>query len=149
MSEPEAGKSVPPPTEPGTPPQAGSAMEVSRDAVHRQPQAPASQVSIEEFRKIDLRVGVVVAAEDHPNADRLLVLNVDIGDGTPRKLVAGIKGAYQASALIGKQVVVVANLKPAMLRGIESQGMVLAAQDGTQLALLTLERPIQPGGTVK
>ena len=127
MSEPEAGKSVPP----------------------LQPQAPLSQVSIEEFRKIDLRVGVVVAAEDHPNADRLLVLKVEIGDGTPRQLVAGIKGAYQASELIGKQVVVVANLKPAMLRGIESQGMVLAAQDGTQLALLTLERPIQPGGTVK
>ena len=110
---------------------------------------PIPQISIEEFRKIDLRIGVVVAAEDHPNADRLLVLNVDIGDGTPRQLVAGIKGAYQASALIGKRVVVVANLKPVMLRGIESQGMVLAAQDDTHLAFLTPERPIQSGGTVK
>ena len=126
MSEPEAGKSAP--------------------SKH---QAPIPQISIEEFRKIDLRIGVVVAAEDHPNADRLLVLNVDIGDGTPRRVVAGIKGAYQASELIGKRVVVVANLKPAMLRGIESQGMVLAAQDGTHLAFLTPERPIQPGGTVK
>ncbi|MBI4323565.1 MAG: methionine--tRNA ligase subunit beta [Candidatus Omnitrophica bacterium] len=126
MSEPEAGKSTLP-----------------------QHQTPIPQVSIEEFRKIDLRIGVVVAAEDHPNADRLLVLNVDLGDGTPRRLVAGIKGAYQASELIGKRVVVVANLKPAMLRGIESQGMVLAAQDGTQLAFLTPERPIQPGGTVR
>ena len=126
MSEPEAGKSVPP-----------------------QPQASAPQLSIEDFRKIDLRIGVIVAAEDHPSADRLLVLKVDIGDGAPRQLVAGIKGAYQASDLIGKRVVVVANLKPAILRGIESQGMVLAAQDGTQLALLTSERPIQPGGIVK
>ncbi len=71
-----------------------------------QHQAPILQVSIEEFRKIDLRIGLVVAAEDHPNADRLLVLKVDIGDGTPRQMVAGIKGSYQASELIGKRVTV-------------------------------------------
>ena len=77
------------------------------------------------------------------------MLTVDIGDGTPRQVVAGIKGPYQASELIGKQVVVVTNLKPATLRGVESQGMVLAAQDSDTLALLTLDRPVQVGSTVK
>ena len=116
------------------------------------PSASSSQegeLSIDEFRRLALRIGVVTAAEDHPNADRLLVLTVDVGEGTPRRLVAGIKGSYQASDLVGKRVVVVANLKPAMLRGVESQGMVLAASDGTSIALITPERPIQAGSTVK
>ena len=89
------------------------------------------------------------AAEDHPNADRLLVLTVDIGDGSSRQLVAGIKGSYQAADLIGKHVVVVANMKPAKLRGIESQGMVLAASEGDTVVLVSPERPIRAGSTVK
>ena len=105
--------------------------------------------SIDDFKRLSFKVGVVISAEDHPNADRLLVLKVDIGEGTPRQLVAGIKGAYQASDVVGKRVVVVANLKPAMLRGVESQGMVLAASDASGLSLLSLERPIQPGSPVK
>ncbi len=120
----EAGKSVPPPP-------------------------AAAPLSIEEFKRLVLRVGVVTAAEDHPNADRLLVLTVDIGDGTPRRLVAGIKGSYQAADLVGKHVVVVANMKPATLRGVESQGMVLAASDGSSIVLVTPERPIRAGSTVK
>ena len=110
---------------------------------------PESSLSIEEFKRLALRVGVVTAAQDHPNADRLLVLTVDIGDGTSRQIVAGIKGSYQAADLIGKQVVVVANLKPATLRGVESQGMVLAASDGASIVLVTPERPIRAGSTVK
>ena len=112
------------------------------------PQPPA-QVSIEEFGRLALRVGVVTAAADHPNADKLLVLTVDLGDGAPRQLVAGIKGSYQASELVGKSVVVVANLKPAKLRGVESQGMVLAASDGSTFVLVSPERPIRAGSTVK
>ena len=112
------------------------------------PQPPA-QVSIEEFGRLALRVGVVTAATDHPNADKLLVLTVDLGDGAPRQLVAGIKGSYQASELVGKSVVVVANLKPATLRGVESQGMVLAASDGSTIVLVSPERPIRAGSTVK
>ena len=112
------------------------------------PQPPA-QVSIEEFGRLALRVGVVTAATDHPNADKLLVLTVDLGDGAPRQLVAGIKGSYQASELVGKSVVVVANLKPAKLRGVESQGMVLAASDGSTIVLVSPERPIRAGSTVK
>ena len=112
------------------------------------PQPPA-QVSIEEFGRLALRVGVVTAAVDHPNADKLLVLTVDLGDGAPRQLVAGIKGSYQASELVGKSVVVVANLKPAKLRGVESQGMALAASDGSTIVLVSPERPIRAGSTVK
>ena len=77
------------------------------------------------------------------------MLTVDLGDGAPRQLVAGIKGSYQASELVGKSVVVVANLKPAKLRGVESQGMVLAASDGSTIVLVSPERPIRAGSTVK
>ncbi len=113
--------------------------------------APAGdgRISIEDFKRLQLRVGVIVEAIDHPNADRLFVVKVDLGEPQPRQLVAGIKGAYQASELVGKRVVVVANMQPAMLRGVESQGMILAASDATQLALVTPEKAIQVGGTVK
>ena len=113
------------------------------------PPAAPEVVSVEEFRRLALRVGVITAAADHPNADRLLVLTVDVGDGMSRQVVAGIKGSYQASELVGKSVVVVANLKPATLRGVESQGMVLAASDGSAIVLVSPERPIPAGSTVK
>lgn len=112
------------------------------------PQIPPV-ISIEEFQRLALRLGVVTAAQDHPNADRLLVLTVDVGDGPPRQIVAGIKGFYEASALVGKAVVVVTNLKPATLRGVESQGMILAASDGASLTLVTPERLLRPGSVVK
>ncbi len=136
MSE-EAGKrSLPPsPTPPPNPTPAAA--------------APQELILIETFRQLALRVGVITAAQDHPNADRLLVLTVDIGESAPRQLVAGIKGSYQAADLVGKQVAVVTNLKPAMLRGVESQGMVLAASDGSTFALLTLERPLPAGSPIK
>lgn len=126
MSEAEKGKETSTPVDPST-----------------------ELLSINEFRRLALRVGVITAAEDHPNADRLLVLTVDIGDGSSRQLVAGIKGSYQAADLIGKHVVVVANMKPAKLRGIESQGMVLAASEGDTIVLVSPERPIRAGSTVK
>ena len=112
------------------------------------PSTPAI-VSIEDFQRITLRIGVVVSAEDHPNADRLLVLHVDVGEASPRQLVAGIKGIYQTSELVGKHVVVVTNMKTATLRGVESQGMVLAASQGSSLSLVTPEHPILAGSIVK
>ena len=118
-------------------------------AASPQPAVVPDVVSVEEFRRLALRVGVITAAADHPNADRLLVLTIDVGDGAPRQMVAGIKGSYQASELVGKSVVVVANLKPATLRGVESQGMVLAASEGSTIVLLSPERPIRAGSTVK
>lgn len=105
-------------------------------------------IGVEEFQRVQLRVGVIRQAEIHPNADRLLVLQVDLGNET-RQVVAGIKQSYEPSALLGKQVIVVANMKPAVLRGIESQGMVLAASTDTALALLTTDRPAPVGSLVK
>ena len=104
--------------------------------------------SLEEFQKIDLRIGQVVEAALHPNADRLLVLQVDLGTER-RQVVAGIKATYQPEQLIGRTVALVANLDPAMIRGVESQGMVLATQDEQGIVLLTTERAATPGSRIK
>ena len=110
---------------------------------------PAAEITLEVFQQVQLRVATIRKAEAHLQADRLLVLQVELADGQMRQVVAGIRAWYQPEQLIGKQVVVVANLKPAKLRGIESQGMVLAASDGSQLGLLSPDRAIQPGSVVK
>ncbi len=144
----EAGK-TPVPTSPS--PVASPAAPVVAtppSAVVVTPPVPAL-LSISDFQKLALRIGVITEVTEHPNADRLLVLKVDVGDGTPRQVVAGIKGAYQPADLMGKRVVVVTNLKPATLRGVESQGMVLATQDSSGLSLVVPERSVQPGSTVK
>ncbi len=104
-------------------------------------------ISIDEFRKIEIKVATIKHAEPHPNADRLLVLKIDLGS-EERQLVAGIKGHYAAEDLIGRQIVVVANLEPAKLRGIESQGMLLAATDNDKIVLLNPEKPVSPGARV-
>ena len=105
-------------------------------------------ITIEQFRAVELKVGTVRAAEPHPNADRLLVLRVDVG-GEERQLVAGIRAHYDPATLVGRQVIVVANLEPAKLRGVESQGMVLAAADGERVVLLRPDDPVTPGATVR
>ena len=106
-------------------------------------------LSIDEFQRLELRVATIVEAVPHPNADRLLVLQVDLGSER-RQLVAGIRAHYEPQALVGKQVVVVANLAPAMLRGVESQGMLLAASDAEgRLAFVTPEKPVAAGAAVK
>ena len=104
-------------------------------------------ISIDEFRKLDLRVAVVKKAEPHPNADKLLILQIDLGS-EERQIVAGIKGHYAPEELVGKQVIVVANLETAKLRGVESQGMLLAASDGERIVVLTPEKQINPGAKV-
>lgn len=106
-------------------------------------------VTIEEFSKMDLRVGTVTSAKSHPNADRLLVLTVDIGEETERQLVAGIRAHYSPEELVGRQLVVVANLQPAKLRGVESQGMLLAASDGEQVIVLRPEKRVRVGSQVR
>jgi len=90
---------------------------------------PLPQIAFDHFAKIDLRVATVLSAEPHPNADKLLKLKLD--DGTPegRQVCAGIKAWYDPASLVGKQVVIVANLEPRMLRGEVSHGMILAASD--------------------
>jgi len=105
-------------------------------------------ISIEDFAKIKLRVGKILSAENVPNSKKLIKLMVDIGD-EKRQLVAGIALHYKPEDIIGKSVVIVANLKPAKLMGIESQGMVLAASSGDTLTLLQPSNDIQPGAVVK
>jgi len=107
------------------------------------------EVTIDDFAKLELRVALVTHAEPHPQADKLVVLTVKLGPET-RTLVAGIRQHYQPADLIGKKVVVVANLKPAKLRGVASQGMVLAAEDADGvLALVGLDRDLPDGSEVR
>lgn len=104
--------------------------------------------SIEDFRKLELKVAVIKEVIEHPNADKLYVITVDLGDKT-KQLVAGIRLSYTKEELIGKQVVVVDNLEPAVLRGIESQGMLLAASDETGIAIVSPLREVKLGSIVK
>ncbi len=107
-------------------------------------------ITIDDFAKIDLRVAEVKAAEPHPNADRLLLLKIDAGDGIEdRQLVAGIRAHYAPEDLVGKKIIIVNNLAPAVLRGVESQGMILAASDGEVVTLLTTEKDVAPGSKIK
>ncbi|MEQ8844129.1 MAG: methionine--tRNA ligase subunit beta [Phycisphaerales bacterium] len=93
---------------------------------------PKPQISFDEFAKVDLRVATITTAEPHPNADRLLKLQLDDGSGEPRQICAGIKGHYEPEALVGRQIVIVANLAPRKIRGEESRGMLLAASDASK-----------------
>lgn len=104
-------------------------------------------VTYEEFSKLKFKVGTVVDVKDHPEADKLYVLSVDLGTEV-RQIVAGMKAYYKASEMKGKQVIVVSNLKPAKLRGIESQGMVLAAEKGKDVVLLSVDKMIKNGANV-
>lgn len=104
-------------------------------------------ITIDEFRKLELKVATIKGAEPHPNADKLLVLQIDVGS-EERQIVAGIRGHYQPEELVGRQVVVVANLETAKLRGVESQGMLLAASDSDRIVILTPEKKVNPGAKV-
>jgi methionine--tRNA ligase beta chain len=111
--------------------------------------AAASLITFDDFLKVHLRVAKVVEAMDHPKADKLLVLKVDLG-GEQRQLVAGIKGHYQPQDLVGRNIVVVTNLQPRMMRGYESQGMLLAAVTEAQdkIVLVTVDKDVPPGTKV-
>ena len=85
-------------------------------------------ISFKDFQKLDLRVATIKEVEDHPNADKLLILTVELGSEGERQLVAGIKGAYGMDELKGKQIIIASNLEPATIRGVESKGMLLAAE---------------------
>ena len=106
-------------------------------------------ITFEEFAKIKLQVGRVIEASDHPNADKLLLLKVDLGDQT-RQICAGLRGIYTPEQLLGRNVVIVANLAPRMLRGQQSEGMLLAAgnADHSRVVVISPEADIDPGSTV-
>jgi len=105
------------------------------------------RITIEEFKRLDLRVAEILDAEPVPKSRKLLKLTVKLGDET-RTMVAGIAEHYAPEALRGRKVVVVANLEPATLMGVTSKGMVLAGSEGETLALLTLDRDLPPGAQV-
>lgn len=104
--------------------------------------------TLEDFKKIELRIGEILEVAVHPNADKLYVLQVQVGE-TKKQIVAGIRPFYSPEELKGKKVAVVDNLEPAVLRGVESQGMLLAASDESGMGVLTLDRPISVGAKVK
>jgi methionyl-tRNA synthetase len=111
-------------------------------------EASSGTVSFEDFQMLDLRVGRIVSAEPVPKANKLLKLTVDVGQ-EQRTVVAGIAESYRPEALVGRSIILVANLAPRTLRGIESQGMVLAAESDGQIVLAGFDVPVNPGSKVK
>ena len=106
------------------------------------------EITIDDFAKIDLRVGEIIACKPHPDADKLLISNVDIGQGDIRQIVSGIAQHYKPEALIGKKVIVVTNLKPVKLRGVLSEGMILAGSNKSSLEVM-FSSQLKPGDLVK
>jgi methionyl-tRNA synthetase len=102
-------------------------------------------IDYDQFAAVDLRAATIVSAEKHPKADKLLVVQVDLGNER-RTVVAGIAPAYKPEELTGRRVVVVTNLKPRALRGIESNGMILASDDAQGLPRLVALDPAVPNG---
>lgn len=119
-------------------------------AAEKKEAAAKEQINFADFEKIELKVGVIKACEKHPNADRLLVFQVDLGEEKPRQIVSSIAKFYEPSKVIGKRVIVVTNLKPAKFRGMESNGMLLCATvgDDEDLDLLTITKDFAGGTSV-
>ncbi len=119
------------------------------------PDATAAKptISYDVFSQLDLRVATITEAEHHANADRLLKIRLDDGSEGGRQVCAGIRAWYEPQDLVGRQVVIVANLEPRMLRGEASEGMILCATKGEQreaedVVLLVPDRPVPPGSAV-
>ena len=132
------------------------AQQAQRQAVEAEEKQAASEaarrdnmISFKEFQRIDLRVGKVVEAQRIEGTDKLLKLMVDIGEEEPRQIVAGLAPAFGPEDLLGKNVVIVANLEPARIRGVESRGMLLAAGEDEPLALVVVDRDCPPGTKVR
>ena len=105
-------------------------------------------VSFEDFKKLELRVARIVEAVSHPNADKLVVMQIDVGDDRPKQIVAGIRQNYTDEQLIGKTIVIVNNLQPVTLRGEPSNGMLLATTSGEEVILLEPDKPARAGSPV-
>jgi methionyl-tRNA synthetase len=105
-------------------------------------------ISFDEFKKLDLRIAEIVDVQDHPNADKLYVLKISVGDEI-KQIVAGIRSSYDKESLKGRKIAIINNLEPATLRGEESNGMLLAADDSGTPVILTPERDVPSGSQVK
>lgn len=110
--------------------------------------AEPQKIEIGTFQQIEMRTGRILSARAHEKADKLLVLHVDIGEPTPRQIVAGIRADWEPDVLVGRTVIILANLKPAMLRGVESQGMVLAVRGVSKVIPLGVDGDVAPGTRV-
>jgi len=107
-------------------------------------------IDFETFMSVELKTGIIVKADVHPNADKLYVLHLDDGSDNGRTICAGLKEFYSIEELEGKDVVFVANLKPRPLRGVTSEGMILAADDGEGgVSIITLDKGMKPGSKVR
>lgn len=107
------------------------------------------KVPIQDFQKLDLRVGKILQVEDHPNANKLYILTVDLAESKPRQIVAGLKPYYTKEHLINKKAVFITNLEPVKLRGVESNGMILAAGNEDKVLFLTPEKDIEVGSKIR
>jgi methionine--tRNA ligase beta chain len=132
------------------------AAPVTPTAAARPAGEPKPQITFDEFAKVDLRVARILSAEPHPGADRLYKLQLDDGSGTPRQICAGIRQAYAAADLVGKTIIIVANLAPRKIRGEDSNGMLLAASTAPKdagdadrrVVILTTLTDMAPGAIV-
>ncbi len=132
------------------PQEAPKPAQKAKKAEKKAPEAAAEPGVAEfaDFQKLDLRVGTVLSADPHPDADRLFVVKVDLGEAEPRQVVAGLREHFEADFLVGRQVVVVANLAPRKLRGLESRGMILAVKDDKGMQLLATSGQVANGSKV-
>ena len=105
-------------------------------------------ISFEEFKKLEIKTAKIKQVKDHPQADKLYILTIDIG-GKEKQIVAGIKNFYSADNLVSRNIVIVDNLASAVIRGIESQGMLLAAQDSQGISIITPDRDVPAGSLIK
>jgi methionyl-tRNA synthetase len=106
-------------------------------------------ITYDDFKKIELKIAKITAAEDVPGAEKLLKLQIDLGNSEKRQIIAGIKKMYPAESLIGKEIAVVTNLEPRMVMGAESNGMLLAASSDSGPVILIPEREVPPGSGIK
>ena len=105
-------------------------------------------VSFEDFKKLDLKIAEILDVKDHPNADKLYVLNILVGEET-KQIIAGVRGSYSKEDLKGRKIVVINNLEPVTIRGEESNGMLLAADNAGTPIILVPERDVPPGSAIR
>lgn len=125
------------------------AAKAKKKAEKKKKKEPAAPIEIDDFAKVTLQAGKIIDAKVHPDADKLLVETVDLGEAAPRQIVSGIAKAYKPEDLIGKMVMVVSNLKPAQLRGVESQGMLLCTTGKEGPRVVFLDDSVVPGTTIR
>jgi methionyl-tRNA synthetase len=146
---PEEEAPAPTPTPTSTPTPTPAPTPTSTSTSTSTPTAPPAEIQFPAFAAVDLRCGVILAAEAVTGAKKLLKLQVDLGESAPREIVSGIAEAFQPASLIGRHVVIVANLAPKTIRGVRSHGMLLASGEGATLALVELPKEVPAGAQVR